>query len=434
MFTKPHFFNLRYQLRLHMLQIHAPYITTQLNKEKDNTYEIDEAFLNYIIQLEEAELSGSNDYPKLEESIKEQFYTIYNIEDNSEHEIVSREEMSANDGEMFEYEGKNWVKDEITKSKEVIESEDGPKIVYNCARCNYVSNTAPGFRYHLISKHIKNRDFETEVERKPLDLVTVKYQAIKHRNRKFKDSKNSCGLCCLKFKEVRALNTHESAHDLFDVIASSMNFPQCDECRMMFCSYGDLNTHHMGHDTEMAFEPISAIGILHRQGVQLQLPMPNESSADDSMKWSCGHCTRKFKTIEASKHHQLLFHAVTFECPIDKREFSGSKAFSHYNQHLKNKHPEMFPNITFPCTFCRLEFTSIYEKLAHMKVCSEKKYGCDHCNKKFFKKNDLIAHIKFVTGEVVFQCEMCTKACETASDLQIHLRSHTKTVFIYSIC
>lgn len=413
-----------------MLQIHAPYITTQLNKEKDNTYEIDEAFLNYIVQLEEAEQSGSNEYPILEESIKKQFYTIYHIEENSEHETVNREETSTNEGEMFEFEGKNWVKDEIIKSKEVIESEDGPKIVYNCARCNYVSNTGPGFRYHLISKHIKNRDFETEVERKPLDLVTVRYQASKPRTRKFKDSKNSCSVCCLKFKEVRALNTHESAHELFDVIASSMNYPQCDECRMMFCSFGDLNTHHMRHDTEMASELIPAIGILHRQGVQLSLPVPDDAIADGVLKWSCGHCTRKFQSDEAAKHHQLLFHAVTFECPIDKREFTGSKAFSHYNQHLKNKHPEMFPNLTFPCTFCRLEFTSIYEKLAHMKICSEKKYGCDHCNKKFFKKNDLIAHIKFVTGEVVFQCEMCSKACETASDLQIHLRSHTKTVFI----
>jgi len=131
----------------------------------------------------------------------------------------------------------------------------------------------------------------------------------------------------------------------------------------------------------------------------------------------------------------LMVHSSAFVCPIDKREFSGFKSVSLFAHHLRNKHSELFPELKFACTFCKMEFPSIYNKLSHMKSCSSKKFGCDHCDKKFFRKVDLKAHIRFVSGELFFSCKVCSKRCETMSDLKIHIRSHTKEKpFDCSIC
>ena len=126
-----------------------------------------------------------------------------------------------------------------------------------------------------------------------------------------------------------------------------------------------------------------------------------------------------------------MLHAASFTCPIDKREFIGFKAVSLFTHHLQNKHSaELFPELTFSCTFCKMEFPSIYDKLSHMKTCSLKKFSCDHCGKKFFKKGELSSHLKFVSGEIFFSCKYCEKKCETMSDLKIHWRSHTKEVSV----
>lgn len=40
---------------------------------------------------------------------------------------------------------------------------------------------------------------------------------------------------------------------------------------------------------------------------------------------------------------------------------------SKFVQHMRNKHPELLPDLTYPCGICKLPIPSIYEKLAHQE-------------------------------------------------------------------
>lgn len=94
---------------------------------------------------------------------------------------------------------------------------------------------------------------------------------------------------------------------------------------------------------------------------------------------------------------------------------------------MKNKHPEFFPNLTYPCSLCNREWPTIYEKLAHQKVCDEKKFVCDYCGKKETTRHHLQAHMLFELGISGHTCEECGKRCKTMSDLKIHFNSHTNS-------
>jgi len=89
--------------------------------------------------------------------------------------------------------------------------------------------------------------------------------------------------------------------------------------------------------------------------------------------WKCGHYSIRYFNENDCVVHQLLLHSATFYCIVCSREFQGLSVLSKYLQHMKNKHSEFFPNILYTCSSSKLEFLTIYEKLAYQKVCDLKK-------------------------------------------------------------
>lgn len=53
----------------------------------------------------------------------------------------------------------------------------------------------------------------------------------------------------------------------------------------------------------------------------------------------------------------------------------------------------------------------------------------------FFRKSDLIPHLKLHVGLLAFSCEICGKKTKDNNDLKIHMRSHTsETPYKCSLC
>lgn len=86
-----------------------------------------------------------------------------------------------------------WIRKEITSRKKLVLNELGTKrAVYQCAYCNdFSSNSAPGFRYHLTSRHLKDSHFT--------DLIGTEF-AGSFKAEGGKASKNVCVKCNLKFR------------------------------------------------------------------------------------------------------------------------------------------------------------------------------------------------------------------------------------------
>ncbi|KAL7020818.1 hypothetical protein ACKWTF_011652 [Chironomus riparius] len=444
-------------LLLHLLNVHNPEVLFQINEALNIPSHLIEfptinGYLNYIKEClhHDNKMTNSVDY-----ELKKYFYEVYGEMDEmsnaSEKDMQEQEiEISEMNEAITEYDDnkikkdkqekltedlslndKEWVRNQITKSKRYVNTETGEKrVVYQCDlsdSCRHISNSAPGLRYHLINKHLKHRkEFEDRKRRDSNELIETYPYITKN------SSKNCCNDCGLKFKDQRAYQLHERCHELFKTVANHSDsiFPSCNTCNQKFLNE-DLLQHHLNkHDkNENLSEAIETeIGAIRQQGKIFTnfIRSDGETGLTD-YTWKCGHCDSKnFSKEENCNLHLLLVHTVSFVCPIDKMEFKGFKSVSLFIHHLRNKHSELFPNLSFNCTFCQREFPTIYDKLNHMKNCDRKNLQCDHCGKRFWKKGDLLTHLKYVTGEVQFKCSVCTKKCISASDLSIHLRSHSK--------
>lgn len=382
-------------------------------------------YLNYIkilINGSSAELFNDSEIRSyffqtyaINEEIEEEMDNAFdeNVQEHSDIDITEEtklicEKKTTEKTNDLSSDEKEWIRNEISRGKCTMTSETGTKAnYYRCTvstSCKHISNSSAGLRYHLIMKHLKDRK-NLRDERKSDETVFLTAPL-----NKMNTGKNCCIDCCLKFKDSRSHQLHEKCHELFQVVGQHSVFPMCSTCMCKFIDIESLNIHLEMHEKRENLKlPINVpYGAVREQGRNLKhsskINHPGETS-ETEYSYKCGHCEGKyFSSEEFCNFHILMTHIVCFSCPIDRMEFSGFKSVSLFIHHLKNKHTELFPNLSFKCTFCQMEFSTIYDKLQHMKNCDSKQLQCDHCEKRFFKKTDLAAHLKIVTGEVQYEC------------------------------
>lgn len=216
-------------------------------------------------------------------------------------------------------------------------------------------------------------------------------------------NKHSCYDCRLRFDGENHLIVHKNCHRIFDVIAPHAQYPGCEACVMFFATAEDLQIHSHRHqfDPDLLRDIIPAIGVVHRNGETFVSEDDDQLEVIDENAPTCGHCLIKFTTENECRRHLLLFHCTYFTCPFDNRVFEGIPTLS-FGNHLRQGHPDLFPYLEIACSFCKMQFETVYEKLAHMKKCTAKNFQCDHCDRSFFRKAELLHHLKVVTGLTVF--------------------------------
>jgi hypothetical protein len=372
----------------------------------------------------------------IDSEIRTYFYVTYNTENKTvvhEEELVDDDDIlfdtnieEQSDIEMQEVkkyvekrdevtaEDKEWLKEKIFISKITVTDNGVNGSVYRCmvtTTCDYVSNSPQGLRYHLMIKHMKDRHLYEEHKSEEIALILESKNAFFIPEKTKNTAKNFCSDCSLKFKDNRAYALHQKSHELFPIVAMHISFPFCNTCNVRFIDEKSLNKHLLRHETdENLQEPIEVSnGAVREQGKFAKSAENSKldgETVETTFSWKCGHCESKYFTSEDNCNLHLLMHHVScFSCPIDKMEFHGFKCVSLFIHHLRNKHSDLFPNLSFKCTLCHLNFGSIYDKLQHMKICDSKKFRCDHCDKRFYRKNELQTHLRFVSGEFQFECE-----------------------------
>lgn len=335
--------------------------------------------------------------------------------------VVTEESNEICEDDRDIVEQKLWVREQVIRQKQMTQTADGPKMVWTCSQCSFSSSNRGRFRIHVQRNHT--------------NLLTKG------------PNKHSCHECRLRFDGENHLVVHNNSHKIFDLTAPYAIYPSCAECRMFFCADTDLLIHENRHseNPELLFDAMPCVGVMQKNG-EVFMSVSDEIVRDvpDEIAVRCGHCLRTFGSETEVKHHLMLHHCKSFACPFDGRVFNGIPTLS-YGIHLRQIHPEIFPDLRISCSFCRMDFETIYSKLKHMKICKEKQYCCDHCGrnylgnlylklltkslfsgKSFFKKTELLHHLKVVLGLTVFACHYCGKShFKDQGDLKTHIRSHT---------
>lgn len=233
----------------------------------------------------------------------------------------------------------------------------------------------------------------------------------------------TCNECLFQFSAQRSFDSHMKLHETLRLMNPSTEIFHCGECRMFFKSIDDLATHTMGHAKgQLVLVPAEGMALQKTILYKRLIANPDvESEEGDS---TCGHCGRKMSGTFTCKSHLLIHHVNPLICPKEGRQFNSMQS---YLCHLQKVHSDIFPQ-SLQCTHCAMSFDNIYERLAHMKICDEKKFICDHCDKKFSSKNYLNNHLKRELGLLSCSCQICGKVVKAKDELKIHMRSHTKEV------
>ena len=53
-------------------------------------------------------------------------------------------------------------------------------------------------------------------------------------------------------------------------------------------------------------------------------------------------------------------------------------------------------------------------------------YECDVCEKRFSQSSNLQTHMRYHTKDKPYECDVCEKCFHTSSNLEVHMRVHTK--------
>lgn len=367
---------------------------------------------------------------------------------------------------------KEWLRTETKQRRVLIETQDGNKFEWTCGICKYTCTSSNSFRSHLIETHVRNSKppavinseqtlnyhqqqwiqshikqesegnswkclkceitFRNEkILRQHLlnhalslttdDFRTIKSGTVRPRKSKTMKFKWTCQECWFQFSAQRSFDAHMRLHKTIEGMSIFTQLHNCVDCKMFFRSHNDLMLHLDGHnDNQSLLVPAEGIA-LQKTILFKRLPVPLEAQKGE---FSCGHCGRQFNVEMNCKCHLLIHHVNPLVCPKDDRPFSAMQPFIC---HLQKVHPEILPE-SLRCTHCKFPFTNIYERLAHMKTCDEKKFRCDHCDRKFSNKNFLNSHLKREMGLMSCACQVCGKVLKAKDELKIHMRSHTKEV------
>lgn len=264
------------------------------------------------------------------------------------------------------------------------------KEVWRCPDCARIFRHRDSLRNHIKLEH-PNMDEEAArkkmLDEPPIDVeengkaMTRIIQKLEHKT--VGKSLSFCHECGIKFETSKHHNkpkVHQDCHDSFKILAPHFPRFRCDDCRVIFNSEESLAHHTNLHGSSDIVHLIPAEGLATFGSKYYKDPIGDADDAvDEAVCWKCAHCPVRYFDENDCLNHILMMHSTSIFCCIDNREFFGSGGLGKFNQHMKNKHPELFPDLKYPCSGCQEEFSSVYEKLAHQKNCKSKKFGCDYC-------------------------------------------------------
>ena len=83
---------------------------------------------------------------------------------------------------------------------------------------------------------------------------------------------------------------------------------------------------------------------------------------------------------------------------------------------------EYFLCSSFTCKFSAKHYKDI---VRHLRIhTGEKPFGCQYCDKKFDRQDNLKVHERIHTGEKPYKCTLCSYGCGDSGSLKKHMKIH----------
>ncbi|XP_017076649.1 zinc finger protein 84 [Drosophila eugracilis] len=148
------------------------------------------------------------------------------------------------------------------------------------------------------------------------------------------------------------------------------------------------------------------------------------------MRYQCEECGKSFASRHSLRYHVKSVHSTErpFACQhCDRRFILRTQLLSHLRTHTGESKPRIFE-----CQRCSKNWPTKSDLRTHMRSHNpnmERPFKCDRCSKAFFTRGHLNSHLLVHTGEKPFACDYCDKCYQSVGNLNNHMvRQHAEII------
>ena len=232
-----------------------------------------------------------------------------------------------------------------------------------------------------------------------------------------------CEVCLKSFSTQFWIEKHSLIHS-----ENRKKNHKCDSCGKAYFTPYDLDLHAKSvHEEKRVTCQYCGLKLTRRYTLKNHILAVHSNVA----KFKCSICDREFKT-----NAQLLAHIRTCHKEIENTESPNMSTCDKCNKtmktsYLKNHIKQVHGKKHFECDICGYAGalkTQLVSHYKHIHTKRMKDINCTLCDKSFYAKNDLKAHVSQVHEKRrEFQCALCnTKFCRSYVLKQHVISKHEK--------
>ncbi|XP_003706907.3 uncharacterized protein LOC100875353 isoform X2 [Megachile rotundata] len=273
-----------------------------------------------------------------------------------------------------------------------------------CVSCNKKCCSKQSLAKHM-EQHVK-------------DERTVKLEKQKQPAEK-KGQRNCTG--------ERVDNGENKDDDYDSDFESGLDWPmdnhECAKCKKRYSTKKSLLRHQLLHE-EPNFEcDICNVKFYRKDKLKAHYDKCSEKNPDQVRK--CNICGDSFENNEILREHRSKHVTEGILTEEDLRDTEPRPEEKKPGEKIGRKRRTDI--VGLECTECNKRYTSRKGLLRHIQVHEGKKYLCDICPKKFYRREHLKIHVAKHNMIKPYKCTRCTKRFIKEEQLTNHLSKHDRT-------
>ncbi|XP_012284886.1 zinc finger protein 91 [Orussus abietinus] len=340
---------------------------------------------------------------KAAQKIIDKIKTEDGLEDEDEDDNHDDYEGDYQDFDRQRYMGRGALKKQINRKE------------LECATCNKKCSSKQSLTKHM-EQHVKEEATE-KVEKLEKAKKLLERKDVQRGNL-------GMGMDVGIGADTGDVDDDDDDHSDFE---SGLDWPmdnhECTTCKKRYSTKKSLLRHQLLHE-EPNFEcDICNVKFYRKDKLKAHYDKCSEKNPDQVRK--CNICGDSFENNEILREHRAKHVTEGILTEEDLREIEPRPEERKQGEKVARKRRTDI--VGLECTECNKRYTSRKGLLRHIQVHEGKKYLCDICPKKFYRREHLKIHVAKHNMIKPYKCNRCTKRFIKEEQLTNHLSKHDRT-------